>query len=206
MAGAFFLVRLLSASDGARLEPGEPAWHADGVTVTAMVEQTGGLRSEDRVVAVHGESLTTWADKIFELGSPRPVWRVGDLVPYTVIRDGQRVELQVLLMPYPLGAVLARSWSTLLFVFFTAVVLTVVFLLRPLERAAQVLLLLAWSNVHVYTWSLGLQVNDLVIPFSFFLYQLTASGAWIITWSTLFYFALVFPQTHSLLNHRPVLL
>jgi hypothetical protein len=205
MAGAFVVVRLLTPSDGARLQPGERAWHANSVTVTALVEQPGGLETGDLVVAVAGVPLNTWADQILDPEVPRPSWQVGDVVPYTVIRAGERLELQVRLMPYPLGAILAQSWSTLLFVLFTAIVLTVVFMLRPLERAAQVLLLLAWSNVHGVTWSLGLQVSDIVQPFTFYLYQLTASGAWIVWWSTLFLFALVFPRTNHLLARRSTL-
>lgn len=205
MAGAFLLARMLGPSDGARLEPGTPVWYSDGVTVTTLVEQSGGLRTGDRVIAIAGESLTVWADQVLNPAAPRPRWQVGDIVPYTVLRDGQRIELRVQLIPYPLPAVLARSWSTLLFILVTALVFTIVFMLRPRERAAWALFLLAWSSVHIYTWSFGLQVGDIVHPGTFYLYQLTTSGAWFISWSTLVLFALVFPQTHSLLN-RPRLL
>ncbi len=52
------------------------------------------------------------------------------------------------------------------------------------------------------TWSLGLQVSDVVQPLTFYLYQLTASGAWIVCWSTLLYFVLLFPQPHPMLRRR----
>jgi hypothetical protein len=130
----------------------------------------------------------------------KPAWQVGEVVPYGVVRDGAPAALEVQLMPYPLGAVLARSWSTLLFVTFTAIVLSILFFLRPLERAAQVLFLLGWSNVHVFTWSLGLQVSDIVNPVGFYVYQLSASGAWMIGWSTIVCLMLVFPQTHPWLR------
>src|SRR5512142_555473 len=87
LAGAFLAWRLGLPSDGARLEPGVPAWKANGVMVTPL--QQGPLQPGDVVVAVAGRSLQGWAEG---LGQPT----LAPLAPnqpldYTVIRDAQPV-------------------------------------------------------------------------------------------------------------------
>ena len=206
LTGAFLAWHLASASDGARLEPGEPAWRSEGVVVTPLMERLNGLQRGDVVSAVEGRSLEEWARAILDRGLPRPNWLSGQAPVYIVIRKGQHVELSVPSTPYPLAAILAKNWSTLLFTFFTQLVMTCVFLIKPNDRGARALFLLAWSLSHTYTWSLGLQVSDIVGGLGFWLYQASASGAWFVFWSAGLEFAMVFPRNHPLLQKRPWLI
>ena len=203
LTGAFLAWHLAFPSDGARLEPGEQAWRSDGVVVTPLVERLNRLQRGDVVTAVEGRSMEAWARAIFQRGVPRPNWLSRQVPVYTVIRNGHRVELRVPATPYPIGAILAKNWSAILFTFFTQLVMTCVFLIKPNDRGTRALFLWAWSLSHTYTWSLGLQVSDIVGGLGFWLYQASASGAWLVFWSAGLEFTMVFPRNHPFLQKRP---
>src|SRR5713226_5590591 len=108
-------LRLTSPSDGARLPPGQAVWSRDGVVVTPLEAQPGGLRQGDVVVAVGGRSLESWAEALFRPGTPAPGWRYGQTVTYTVLRGGHRLEVSIRLERYPLGALVQDEWGFLAF-------------------------------------------------------------------------------------------
>lgn len=196
---AFLLLQLISPSDGARLDPSQPAWRPDGVVVTPIQEQPGGLQQGDEVVAAAGRSMESWARAFFQPGTPRPHWQFGQTITYTVVRNGQHLDVPVTLGPYPLGAILIHEWSTVLFALVFLFVAVFVFLLRPDDRAARVQLLIAASITGATTWSLGLQVGDLVNGIGFWLYIATTFGVYTLFWVGLLHFALVFPQPHPVI-------
>ena len=66
---AFLLLHLVSPSDGARLAPGQTVWRPDGVIVTPIQEQPGGLQQGDVVIAVGGSSMEAWAQALLVRGS-----------------------------------------------------------------------------------------------------------------------------------------
>ena len=203
ITGAFFIWHLTRLSDGARLEPGETAWTNQGVIVTPLIASPNGLRRGDIVVAVDGRSMEDWTRALYRLESPRPVWTTNQPPVYTIIRDGQRVELTVPLVPYPLSTVLARGWSLFIFILFTQIVGSIVFLVKPADRAPRVLFLVAWSFSHIYPWAMGLTVLDIVDGVGFWLFQLGATGAWLIFWSAILEFAMVLMREHPLFKERP---
>src|SRR5260370_11441170 len=199
---AFLLLQLTSPSDGARLAPGQPVLRPDGVIVTPIQEQPGGLRQGDVVVAVAGRSMESWARALFEWGTPRPQWHVGQTITYTVERNGHRLDVPVTLEQYPLGAILIHKSATVLFALVFLIVAAFVFLLRPDDRAARVQLLIGASITGATTWSLGLQVGDLVNGVGFWLYIATTFGVYTLFWVGLLHFALVFPQPHPVIVKR----
>ncbi len=199
---AFLLLQVSSPSDGARLAPGQPVLRPDGVIVTPIQEQPGGLRQGDEVVAVAGRSMESWARALFQPGTPRPHWQFGQTVTYTIVRSGQHLDVPVTLGHYPLGAIVIHEWSTVLFALVFLFVAAFVFLLRPDDRAARVQLLIAASITGATTWSLGLQVGDLVNGIGFWLYIATTFGVYTLFWVGLLHFALVFPQPHPVIVKR----
>src|SRR5207247_4112611 len=134
---AFLLVHLTSPFDGARLAPGQPVLRADGVVVTPIQGQPGGLRQGDEVVAVAGRRMESWAGALFQAGTPPLHWQAGHTGTYPVVRSGQRLDVPVILGQYPLGAILIHEWSTVLFALVFLCVAVFVFLLRPDDRAAR---------------------------------------------------------------------
>jgi hypothetical protein len=61
----------------------------------------------------------------------------------------------------------------------------------------------AWSLALALTWLLGLQVYDLVGRQGFWLFTLSTSGGWLLSWGAILHFALVCPQPHALIMRRP---
>ncbi len=64
LGAGFVLFHLVTPSDGARLEPGQMVWRSDGVVVTPLDLQPGGLRPGDIVVAVDSRGMESWARAI----------------------------------------------------------------------------------------------------------------------------------------------
>ena len=69
LSGLWLWLRLTSPADGARLPPGQAVWSLDGVVVTPLEAQPGGLRQGDVVVAEGGRSLESWAGALFDHAS-----------------------------------------------------------------------------------------------------------------------------------------
>ncbi|MFQ5858940.1 MAG: hypothetical protein ACE5LU_25350, partial [Anaerolineae bacterium] len=203
LAGAFLWLHVTTPSDGARLEPEQPVWRPSGVVVTPLEEQPDGLRAGDVVIAVDGQSVELWAQALFDPGVPRPNWQFGESVTYTVLRDGQRLDVAVTLGRYPFGAILQKNWGTILFALVSQLIATFVFLRRRDDRAARVLFLWASGVLASTTWSLGLQVSDLVNGIGFWLFKGSGFGGYMIFWIAGLHFALVFPRSLPVVLNRP---
>lgn len=203
LAGAFLWLHVTTPSDGARLEPGENVWQPDGVVVTPLRDRADGLKSGDVVLAVEGRDLEAWAGSLLDARTPRPAWKHGQTVTYTIRRNGHRLQVPVTLGHYPLGTVLGQSWGTILFAVISQLVATFVFLRRRTDRAARVLFLWASAILSATTWSFGLQVSDLVGGVGFWLFKATTFGAYMLFWIAGLHFALVFPRPHPIVQRRP---
>src|SRR5260370_29605634 len=85
---AFLWLQLTSPSDGARLDPSQPVWRPDGIVVTPLQEQPGGLRQGDEVVCLAGGRMGARGRARFHPRAPRPPRRVGPAGTYTSVRRG----------------------------------------------------------------------------------------------------------------------
>ena len=188
LAAAFLWLHLVKPFDNGRLLPGTSAIVTEGVIVTPLVEQPGGLQAGDVVMAVEDRSLNEW------LTATAPDWQVGDVITYSVVRNGVRQKTAVPLTVYPIGQILAQEWGTMLFRLLYLLIAGYVFWRRPEERAAQLLLLAAAAQFSSSTWSLSLQVSDFLGGVGLWLYHVTTIGAFILSWIVAFHFALVFPR------------
>ena len=115
LGAAFVWLQVAAPSDGARLAPGQPVWRSDGIVVTPLREQPGGLRAGDIVVAVDGVSIESWAQALADPTVARPQWRFGQTITYSVLRDGTTLDVPVTLGAYPLDAIWQEGWSTIVF-------------------------------------------------------------------------------------------
>lgn len=199
-AFAFLLLQLAVPSDGAPLRPGDDTATADGLRVAPLPGVDTGLRDGDLVTAVGGVPVAMLARQAVRARSPAPEvaalrerWDVGATVNYRLTRDGLARTVPVTLIRYPLGRAAARTWGMIVFALVSAVVATVVFARRPDRPAARVLFVSAAALTSATTWSLGLQVTDVVHGAGLLLFGATTVAAFTVYWSTLLHFALVFP-------------
>jgi two-component system, NarL family, sensor kinase len=200
---AFVWLHLVTPSDGARLAPGAFAWHPDGVVISAMIDRPDGLRTGDVVLVVDGRSLNSWADALADPGVARPRWQVGDQVAYEVIRDGRRQDIRVILAPYPFRHVLEQTWGTILQALAYQAIVAFVFVRRPADPSARVLLLSASSLLSGTAWSIGLQVSDLTGGLGFWLFAAGSWGAFALCWAFALHFALLFPRSLVAMVQHP---
>lgn len=200
---AFLALQAFRPSDGAHLRPGGDAVGSSGVVVSPLGRAPSPLHEGDVVLAVDGVPLPSLvarfvgglADPVPEarLAALQAGWRDGATVPYAIERDGVTLEVDVPLRRHPLGAAIARTWGTIVFALVQALVAALVFARRPDLPATQVLFAGAGALVGATTWSLGLQVGDLVHGAGFWLFQVTTVIAFGAFWVSVAHFAAVFP-------------
>lgn len=209
-AVVFLGVRLATPSDGAHLRPGADAVYGDGLLLEPLAE--GPLEAGDVVLEVAGVAVPALAQRLVGGDGPRiddatwrslrALWRSGTEVTYLVERAGAPVELAVPLGRYPLGAAVARTWGTILFALATVLVASLVFARRPDQLPARILFVGSGALLGATTWSLGLQVSDVVLPTGFWLYQATTVAIFMTYWTTSFHFAMAFPEPHPWARRR----
>jgi two-component system, NarL family, sensor kinase len=205
-ATIFTLLHLTSASDGARLQPGQSNILREGVVVAPLTFQPGGLQQGDIVLAVNGRSLEDLAAGLFTLSSERPSWKMGEQVTYTLFRDGQRLDVPIILGSYPFTQIFRLNWGTILFALVFLGVSAFIFIRRPDNPAVRVLFITASCITSATTWSFGLQVADFVNGAGFWTYKVTTLFIYTLFWVSGFHFSLIFPRPLPLvLKYRRVI-
>jgi hypothetical protein len=94
-------------------------------------------------------------------------------------------------------SILKEAWGTILLALVFQAVAVFVFLHRPTETVARTMLLGASGLLGATTWSVGLQVSDLVNPVGFWLYQVTTYGCYQLFWAAGLHFMLSFASPSS---------
>jgi hypothetical protein len=203
LSSTFIWLQVTSPSDGVRLEPGEPVWRPNGVVVTPLTTRASALQDDDLVTAIAGRGMDFWVQALFWPGMPRPQWHFGQVVTYTVVRNERPLDIVVMLERYPIGIMIAKNWSALVFALSAQLVTAYVLFRRPDNSAAQALFLWCWSLANSMTWLLGLHPHDVVGGIGFWLYVATTIGVWHLVWGAGLHFVLVFPQPHGLVLRHP---
>ncbi len=135
--------------------------------------------------------------------SPRPLdWSRGDLVNYTVLRDGVVQDISVSLGRYPLRSAFIANWGTIIYGLAFLLVGSYVYLRSPENRAGQVLFFASTCVIAQTAWSFGLSVRDLLDGTGFWLYWICTFLFYNLNWIALFHFSLVFPQPVPILRRR----
>jgi len=194
LALAFLFLQLSLPFDDARLAPGSLALSDEGLRIIPLKPQPGGLQSGDLVVAIDGRTVNDWAEDALRLSPQRPGWEFGQVIPYTVQRGEQVIEVPVEMRAYPLGEVFKSNWGTLTFGPLYLLIGTFVFLRRPELPAARVLFLSSAAMFTATTWSLGLQANSFVFASSAWLYFFTTTFSYLLVFISSLLFAVVFPR------------
>ena len=186
----FLVLQLVTPSDGARLPPGVTQSIEHGLRLEAL--RPGSLQSGDLLLAVNGQSVDALA-AILTRRPPSINWAFGQTLTYTVERNGVARDITVRLGRYPLGAILAVNWGSILFALILQAMTALVFVRRPNEPVTRVLFITSAAVVGATNWSLGLQVSDLVAPTRFWLLSLGTLGAYQLLWPGILLLTLLFP-------------
>lgn len=202
LGASLHLLHLTRPSAGARVPPGNHVWKEQGAPIETFVERPNGLRDGDLVVAVGGQSMTSWVGRLTQPAQWGSELTNGPELDYEVLRGDQRLTLAVELGRYPWRQALRREWKAVLAEVSFLLLSVYVFVRRPREEAAQALLLASGGILSASTWSFGLQVLDVVRGWEFWLFMLTTAGGYMLLWAAFLHFMLVFPSHHPILKGR----
>lgn len=196
----FVGLQLATPSDGARLPPGAIQPGANGLLVAPLA--SSGLRSDDIVITVEGQSIETLARGLTDFNQPSQ-WACGQTITYTVMRDGARRDIPITLGLYPFSAIFASDWGAIVMAVVFQLVTGFVFFKRPQEAVARVMFMASAGMVAATTWSIGLTITDVAGKAGFWLYALSTLGAYMLVSVGALHTTLLFPTPWPLLaRHR----
>lgn len=191
---SYIWLHLVTPSDGARLVRSEQGITPQGPVLEPYQPGQSPLQSGDILLEVEGAGMLDWMKRLFDPRLVRPTWQLGDQVIYTVLRDGEQLDLAVSLERLPWQVILREHWGVILAFLLIQALAVFVYLQSPADPAASALFLWAFSASHTYTWAFGLQVSDILGGYGFWSYRLAATGLWFVFWGASGHFALVFPR------------
>lgn len=193
-----FAARMAAPSDGTVVQLSNSTWRGDSMLINFVLDPASGLQPRDVVTAVDGVPL-------LEVPSGT-TWSRGDELTYTVLRDGEPLDVPVVLGDFPIREFLAVSWPTLAMLVVAFGIGAFVFRKRPGDPAAQALMLVtALMLCGTVGWLLGDQA-----------YRLAAQGAsaadvagelaLALVWGGMGHFALVAPGATLRVNRLRLVL
>jgi hypothetical protein len=195
---AFIVLRLVTPVDGTWVPPQTWAWNGGGVLVQADPDST--LRDRDLVTVVDGVALRDQG------GGRAPAHRPGDRLTYQVVRGGQTREVPVVLRQAGLADRLLPAWGTILFVVALFGVVVYLYARRPGPATGALLVLgsgLLSSDLAV---ELGVSAVDVRGGPVLWLYLFDTQVVYLMGWSGLMAFVVLFPRPWSPLVRRRRLL
>lgn len=203
-AAGFILYQILIPSDGARVSKMQDAWTSQGIRLHVYSSQSG-LRDGDLLLGINHIALETWLEALLNPGR-----KVGDIDPrwpvtYEILRDGNRLQVNIQPTHQPLQEIIIEHWGVLLYTGVSQVLILLVFLLRPGNPGARTLLIFGMTSSHFYVWSFYLQLPDLTNKYGFWFYSFVSSFLWLANWASALHFSLVFPHPLPILRRKPYL-
>jgi hypothetical protein len=192
-------------SDGARMAKLPDATNPLGIYIDVL-SGSSRLQDGDLVTAVQGVPMATWVEGLRHPENWKFRWEWGEAIQFQVIRQGNPVDVAVILGRQPVRAILVNNWSVLLFTVVFQFVAIFILIQKPREPAAQALFLWGMTTSHFYVWSTYLQIYDFVNGYGFWLYTIVASFLWLSTWPANLHLALTFPTPLPTLRRRPRLI
>ena len=174
------------------------------ITVGPLVDGPGPLQAGDTLVAIAGEPVMSTI--LRPLPTP-PGWQIGGAAQYSVERGGETLDLQVPLIRRPLSAIFRNYELTdtyLLTNLLWYLIAFLVFLLRPRETAARLLLLFStyWMTMDTIV-SADTSPAPYYYPAGLFGVNLILNSLWLMMFALIIHFALVFPLRKWPLTRRP---
>ncbi|MGD9374734.1 MAG: histidine kinase dimerization/phosphoacceptor domain -containing protein [Anaerolineae bacterium] len=165
-----------------------------------LQERAGGLQVGDVIVRAGGYTAGEWLQ-----GAPRgPEWRTGGVVAYEVLRAGASQMLQIRLAPIPLRAILLRWTPQFIVALAFLVVGAFVYLQRPGERPAQLLMIFGvFMGLQYVGDAYNIQYATLPWRWPLWFHLIYEHAMYGLSVATMAYFVLVFPIRHPWLDRFP---
>jgi hypothetical protein len=199
-AGAAFVgLRLVTPSDGTQLPPRTGAWTGAGVVVSAQPQ--GALRDRDLVTAIDGVALG---------GAGRGWWapahQLADGLTYQVVRGGRPQQVSVVLRRAAVAGPLLQAWGTMLFVVVLFGVVAYLYARRAGPATSALLVLAGGLLASTPAAEIGVSAVDARGGLLLWLYLLDTLVVYVMGWSGLVVFMLLFPRPWPVLARRRWLL
>ncbi|MEJ2750816.1 MAG: hypothetical protein P8183_23350 [Anaerolineae bacterium] len=175
--------------------------------VGPITDNANPLLPGDQLLAVSDLPISSNDEPILRPTAPPSNWEIGQTIAYTVLREGQRVDLNVVLEKLSFSALL-RSYQLAGNIWLTNLLWYLigfgVFFLRPRDTAARLLLLFTtyWNTINVFTqrvedWSYSWG------PPGLFYAGLLLNLLWVFMFGMMIHFVLAFPLRKWPLTRRP---
>jgi two-component system NarL family sensor kinase len=185
LTAVIVVARVTAPSDGSVVQLSNSIWEGDRMTVNFVLDETTGLQAHDVITAMDGRPLSA--------GPHTRELVKGDLITYSIIRDGAAHEVSLRLRDFPVGGFLIIVWPSLVTLAALLAVAMFVYRRRPGDPAARVLILVATLVMcGTVSWLLGVQAFRLaaVGPSST---EVLGEIALALVWGALLHFTLVAP-------------
>ena len=203
LAVGFFVRTTMLGSDGARTVVALDSWNDQGILLEVIEQRPEGLEPQDRVVAIDGVNHEAIGTGLLELPPTSRRWAVGDVVTYTVLRDGGTIDFDVTLRGYPFAPKIKEAWATVLATLLILVMAGVAFALRPQVPAARAFMLMGIGAFSAMPWGIGLSAGDLMDGTSFWLYFLSSAIGYPLVMIAFLHFWITFPKVPAPISRRP---
>jgi hypothetical protein len=181
------------------------AYQHDGIVAFVTPGTVSRLAEGDLIMAVEGVPIAEWAERLFQPGADRLSWAPGQIVRYSILRQGRPLELTVTLVRLPFWSVMSERWGLAFFVLVSQLLTTLVVVRRPYVTAARVLFVWAMLGSQMYVWSVPVHVGDIVSGFGFWLGRGILYLMGVLFYPALVHFALVFPRPLPAVRRHPAL-
>jgi hypothetical protein len=189
-------------SDGWWFDNSEEVYTA----VAPLTDTPSPLLPGDQLLEVAGTAIVAEGFSLRPIVPP-PNWQVGQTINYMVLRDKQRVELEVPLVKRPFSAYLryyqlsGNIWLTQLLWYLIGFV---VFFLRPRDTAARLLLLFTtyWNTITVVLLSAN-DWHSFWLPPRLFYSAMPLGFLWAFMFAMMLHLVLAFPVRKWPLTRRP---
>jgi signal transduction histidine kinase len=200
--GIMAVSRLALPTDGSYIPTERWNWTSDGVEV-APLSPSSPFRSGDIVVALDGRPLADLAT-----AAVLPPWflapqPLGSVVDVLVRRDGQLVDLAVMMAPFSTDRLAGAPLGLVVFGAGALMLTLVLVLRRPQATAIRLLFIgVCCNTADILAWEVGLQPTDFLARSPFLYAFAFAALANLIFWACLVHLLSIYPVRAGWLARR----
>jgi hypothetical protein len=201
-------------TDGWKVDTGQEVRYSNPVYLTSLSGANPALQPGDVLLEVEGEAFELLEARAANFRLRRPAaWESGGTIRYTLLRDDSEIVVPVTLQRLPLRLVLSPhillSNGLLLTSFLYALMGGLLFLLRPRQRASQLLFLSAiiFFVGPLAGWGVGAPhgVADLFSPATYWP-RIAVELSWLLLWPILAHLFLIFPLPKALVQRSSLVI